>query len=120
MKKIILMVLAAVLLAVPCMAAKSVGYEEVACTSSAANTLTAATITSLKASYSDLWATVQVADYPVAYRTDGTAPTSSTKKTAPIGTVIWLESLSDLTGFKAIGVGGTANLAVTYYSGAAR
>lgn len=116
----VLIVILLVVMAGPSWAAKSVGYEEVACTAGAANTLTVATITSLKAKYADLWATAQVADYPVAYLTNGSTPTAATKKTAAVGDIIWLENLADLTNFQGIGVGGTSNLAVTYFTGSAK
>lgn len=118
-RKVLLMLLVFAFLVNPCLAAKSVGYEEVACTSTVANKLTVATINSLKATYPDLWATVQVADYPVGWLTSGT-PTSATKKVAQVGDIFWLETLTDLTSFRGIGIGGTSNLAITYYTGAAR
>ena len=128
-RKLCLAVLILALLAGSAWAAKVVGYEELACASNAANNIPAGTpynlagssttYAVLTAAYPDIWCTVQVADYPVAWRV-GTAPTASTKKVAQVGDVFWLETLADMTGFQGIGIGGTSNLAIVFYSGAAR
>ena len=54
----------------------------------------------------------------MAYKYDGGTPTAATKQTLDIGDILKLTSVADMTNFKAIGIGGTSNLAVTYGYGA--
>jgi hypothetical protein len=96
-------------------APKAVGYEEVSATTGAAIGLTAATITTLS-TYPDLWVMIQCQTYPVAYLFYGT-PTGSTVQQIAVGDGITFNGVNLMRSFSAIGVGGTAKLAVTYFSG---
>jgi hypothetical protein len=88
-------------------------YEEVTCTSGAANVLTEAKVLSM--GNAKCMVQILVTAYPVAFREDGGTPTSATAQQAPINSVIKIKSRIGAGQFKAIGIGGSAVLAVTYF-----
>ena len=92
-------------------------YEEISPTSSAVMPLTLATINDLiaKQGGGDLSIELTCATYPVAYRYDGVDPTTSTVQQLSVGDRLNLHGITALRNFKAIGVGGTAVLGVTYW-----
>lgn len=90
-------------------------YEEVAATSLLAVGLTANKITDMKGVPNLYMAKVKVQDFPVAWNENGITPTAATKNTTGVGAIFYLESLYAMDKFLGIGVGGTSNLAVTYY-----
>jgi hypothetical protein len=98
------------------LAAKAVGYEELTATTGTAIGLTVATINSLSATYPDLWVIVQCQTYPAAYLWYGT-PTSATVQQIATGDSIQFAGTALMKSFKAIGIGGSAKLAVNYFSG---
>lgn len=115
--RLILVVVCVLAFVSPSLAAsKAVGYEELSPSTSTAVGLTAATITTLAENYPDLWVIVQCQTYPVAYLWYGT-PTSGTYQLLQVGDTVKFEGVYLMRSFKAIGVGGTAHLAVTYFSG---
>lgn len=88
------------------------GYEEVSATSSTAVGLT---VNNINNAGSDGLASIQVSSFPVAIKANGAAPTSATVKTCAIGESITLTGYTEMKNFQAIGIGGTAVLAVQYY-----
>jgi len=96
-----------------------VGYEEVTATAASAIGLTAATITTLATNYPDLWVMVQnspLTSYPAAYLFYGT-PTAATFSQLAAGDTMKIKGVDLLRAFLAIGNGGSAKLAVHYFSG---
>ena len=93
------------------------GFETIAPTSSAVLPLTAATINNILARHGNgnIEAQIQCATYPVAYRYDGVDPTTSTVQQLAVGDSMKLGGTTALRNFRAIGVGGTAALAVSYW-----
>ncbi len=89
----------------------SIGYEEISATSATAIGLTAAKITSILPKGQ---VRIQVSAYPVAFRIDGGVPTGSTIQQLAVGSVLYLDDISEMKNFLSIGVGGTAVLAVDY------
>jgi hypothetical protein len=96
--------------------AKPVGYEEVTATSAAAIGLTAATISTLEASYPDLWVLIKNTAYPLAYLWYGT-PTSGTIQQMAVGDVLVIKGVQMMRAFLGIGIGGSAKYSVNYFSG---
>ena len=96
-----------------------IGYEEVTATSATAIGLTAATITTLAAANPDMWALIynsNLTAYPAAYLFYGT-PTANTFSQIAVGDSLQIKGVQMLKAFLAIGIGGSAKLAVHYFAG---
>ena len=93
-----------------------VGYEEVTATTGAAIGLTAATISTLAATYPDLWVLINNTAYPAAYLFYGT-PTAATIQQLAVGDSMQIKGVQLMRAFLAIGIGGSAKYAVNYFSG---
>lgn len=89
--------------------------EEIAATAALAVGLSATKLTRMSAEENFYMAKVLVADFPVAWQENGSTATGTDKNTADVGGAFNLNSLYAMKKFSAIGVGGTSNLAVTYY-----
>ena len=99
--------------------AKPIGYEEVTATAAAAIGLTTATVDTLAAANPDIWALIynsNLTTYPAAWLMYGT-PTAATFQQMAAGDSIQIKGVQMLKAFLAIGVGGSAKLAVNYFSG---
>ncbi len=94
---------------------RAVDYEEVEVTTGAAVGLDEAKIAPI-AGKPEVLARIMVADASVAWLENGATPTSLTKQQIEDTGVIFLESIADMRNFLAIGLDGTAILAVTYYA----
>ena len=96
-----------------------IGYEEVTVTSAAAIGLTASKIDTLAAANPDVWALIynsNLTTYPVAWVMYGT-PVAGTFQQMAAGDSIQIKGVQMLKAFLAIGIGGSAKLAVNYFSG---
>ena len=92
-----------------------IGYQEITAGTGAAVTLGTANIASVTNATSAGMARVYCSAYPVAFREDGTAPTSATIQTLAVGSFLYLHSITEMQNFQAIGLGGSAVLAVQYF-----
>ncbi len=89
----------------------SIDYEEVSATAATAIGLTVAKINKiLPKGRVKIYATA----FPVAFRVDGGTPTGATVQQLQVEDDLYLDSISDMKNFSAIGVGGTSVLAVDY------
>ncbi len=89
----------------------SIDYEEISATAGAAIGLTVAKINKiLPKGRVKIYATA----FPVAFRVDGGTPTGATVQQLQVGADLYLDSITEMEKFSAIGVGGTSVLAVDY------
>lgn len=92
--------------------------EEIDATTATAVGLNATKLT-LMAGISNLYrAEILVTTYPIAWQQSGATATGTDYNQAQVGDIILLDSYAALDNFSAIGVGGTAKLAVTYFKAA--
>ena len=89
----------------------SVTYEEIAVTAGQAVGLTAAKINKILPKGR---VRIQVASFPIAFRTDGGTPTSATPQQMAVGDIAYIDDITEIKNFLAIGIGGTANIGVDY------
>ena len=89
--------------------------KSISATSGAAVGIPAADLAFMAGSKNEYLAKVKVTAYPAAWQEDGTTATGADANTTPVGGIFYLESLYAMKKFSAIGVGGTAVLAITYY-----
>ena len=98
-----------------------VAYEEILVPSGAAIGIGDVTINKLISQYGDnLSAIVIVKDNTIAYRMDGGMPTTSTFQQAGSGDRIYLQSITALKNFRAIGISGTAPIGINICKGYVR
>ncbi len=90
-----------------------VDYAEVTATAVTAIGLTAAKVNTISPKG---MVRIMVTAFPIAEREDGGTPTAATVQQFQVGDLIYLNSIQAMLNFKAIGIGGTAVLAVQYYS----
>jgi hypothetical protein len=93
-----------------------VAFETLTPTSSAAVGFTASKIESTTglSLTKRQYALVTVEANPIRYRVDGTDPTTAVGHLAPVGTVLQLDSYSQLVHFKAIATGADATLSCSF------